>query len=199
MRDAAMEVSFVRVPKIECEGVVRFANGRVFSVPSPGGFREVPPHDLGQFIVEQTLGWQTGFWGYIARGVVFPSMEQTSGKHPPHGEERSRAAIRGAKDLLAEVEALAGAIASLARGHFDDDPDRVAGLLRKGWWPPHSKAAQLSLAEIRRACGAFRQVEHDWRALDVGDSMRFRWTLRRNPIAPENPLDLATAAKRRAV
>ncbi len=189
-----MEVSFVRVSELQCESLVRFDNGRVFSVPSPG-LRQVPPHDLGQFVVEQTLGWQTGFWGYIARGVVFPGMSQVEGKRPQHGEERSRTAIRGAKDLLAEVEALAGAVADFARANLDGDPDRVAGLLKKGWWPPQSRATELPLAEIRHACDAFRQAESDWRVLRLGEALRFRWTLRRNALAPENPLDLANTAR----
>jgi hypothetical protein len=191
-----MEVAFVRVPeRHQCEAVVSFDSGRAFRVASPGAFRPMP-HDLGQFVVEHELGWQTGFWGYIARGLVFREMIQEKGKRPPHGEERSRAAIRGAKDLLAETEILAGAIAEIARADLDCDPSRAAALLARAWWPPHSNAAQLPIADVQRGCRAFRQVEAAWRALAIGDSLRFRWSLRRNPLAPENPLDLAAPAKR---
>jgi hypothetical protein len=193
-----MEVAFVRVPEVQSEALVYLDHGRVFRLRSPGAFREVPPHDLGQFIAELELGWQTGFWGYIARGVVFREMTQVEGKRPPHGEERSRAAIRGAKDLLAETEMLAGAIAKIARSNLDNDGGRGTALLAKGWWPPHSRGAQLPLADVQRACRAFREVEAGWRALAMGESLRFRWSLRRNPLAPENPLDLAVAAKRGA-
>jgi hypothetical protein len=191
-----MEVAFVRVPKVQSEAVVYLDHGRVFRIPTPGGLTHVPPHDLGQFIVEHELGWQTGFWGYIARGVVFREMVQEEGTRPPHGEERSRTAIRGAKDFLAEAECLAGAIANIARSNLDGDGGRMTAMLAKGWWPPHSKGPQLPLADVQRACRAFRQVEAGWRALAIGESLRFRWSLRRNPIAPENPLDLAVAAKR---
>jgi len=192
-----MEVAFVRVPaRHQCEAVVSFDNGRVFRIVSPGAFR-VPPHDLAQFVVEHELGWQTGFWGYIARGVVFREMMQEEGKRPPHGEERSRSAIRGAKDLLAETEMLAGAVAEIARANLERDPSRTAALLARAWWPPHSNAAQLPLADVRRACRALRQAEADWPAVVMGDSLRFRWSLRRNPLAPENPLDAKTAERRR--
>lgn len=193
-----MEVEFVRVPEIACEAVVRLDGRRVFRVRNPGSWRAVPPHDLVQFIAELELGWQTGFWGYIARGVVFPGMTQEEGKRPPHGEERSRAAIRDAKELLSETEMLAGAIADLARANLDGDAGRVAAFIAKGWWPPHSKATQLPLADIQRACRAFREIESRWRSLATGESLHFRWSLRRNPLAPENPLDLAIAAKRGA-
>src|SRR5262249_9647579 len=130
---AAMEVTFVRVPETVCEGVVRFDDGRVLSVRSPGALRTVPPHDLGQFVVEHELGWQTGFWGYVTRGVLFPGVTQTAGRRAFHRDERSRAAIRGAKDLLAEVEMLAGVVGAIALAHADDDPDRVAAMLRDTW------------------------------------------------------------------
>ena len=192
-----MEVAFVRVPgRVQSEAVVRHEDGRVLVVPSPGAFREVPPHDLGQLVVEQALGWQTGFWGYVARGVLFPGMSQTEGRRRFHADERSRAAIRDAKELLAEVESLAGVIALLARGELDRDPDRVAHELANAWWPPRSSAAGLPIADVRRACDAFRGAERDWRALPPGGCLRFRWAWRRNPCAPENPLDVRAVGRR---
>jgi hypothetical protein len=192
-----MEVAFVRVPgRALCEGVVHRDDGRVFIVPNPGAFRRVPPHDVGQFAVEHALGWQTGFWGYVARGVVFPGMQQQRGARAPHGEERSRAAIRGAKDLLAEAESLAGAVEAIVRAKLNHDAQRMSALLADSWWPPCSRAAQLPVADVQRACGAFRQIERDWQALACGDSLRFRWSRRPGPQAPENPLDVAAAQRR---
>lgn len=193
-----MDVEFVRVPETVCKAIVHRDDGRVFSVRNPGGLKQVPPHDLGQFIVERELGWQTGFWGYIARGVVFAEMTQLHGTRPPHGDERSRAALRAAKDLLAEAEGVAGTIAAIARAGADGDPDRVARMLADAWWPPHSQAASLALADVQRACHGFRQAGLDWQSLAVGGSLRFHWTRRRNPRCPEHPLDIAAAANRRA-
>jgi hypothetical protein len=188
--EAGMEVAFMRIPeRAKVEAVVRLDHGRVFCVPSPGAINRVPPHDLGQFIVELELGWQTGFWGYIARGVVFPTMVQLEGKRPPHGEERSRAAIRGAKDLLCEVEMLAGVIGAIAHDNVDRDPGRAAAMLAKAFWPPHSQAARLPMEDVQRACRAFRQATEDWRALAIGDGLRFQWRRRKHPLAPDNPLD----------
>ena len=192
-----MEVTFTRVPVRECEGLVRRDDGRVFVVPNPGSYRRMPPHDVGQFVVEQTLGWQTGFWGYVARGVVFPGMVQKGGKRAPHGDERSRAAIRAAKDLLAEAEALTGAVSALVGGDLDGDPDRVASLLADAWWPPASQARLLPFADVRRACRAWRQVMHDWPLLAFGEGLRFRWSYAGSAHAPENPL-VGVAAGRRA-
>jgi hypothetical protein len=186
------------VPETVCEAIVHRDDGRVFSVRNPGGLKQVPPHDLRQFLAERELGWQTGFWGYVARGVVFRAMTQLQGSRPPHGDERSCAALRAAKDLLAEGEAVANAIASIALAHADDDAGRVAKMLADTWWPPHSRAASLALADVQRACRAVRQAGVDWQALAIGDRLRFHWTRRRNPLCPEHPLDVAAAANRRA-
>jgi hypothetical protein len=190
-----MEVAFFRIPERQSEALV-YLGTRLFCVPTPGNFREVPPHDLGQFIVEHELGWQTGFWGYIARGVVFPSMYQKSGTRLLHGEERARAAIRGAKDHLAEVESMAAAVTAIVRGNLDDNPDRMRQVFNETWWPPAATAPRLSIGEIRRACQAFRRVVADWCALATADGLRFRWSFRAHPLAPPNPLD-ATARNRR--
>ena len=193
-----MEVAFARIPERQSEALV-YIEGRVFVVPAPGNLRGVPPHDLGQFIVEHALKWQTGFWGYVARGVVFPSMSQTSGNRRLHGEEHSRAAIRGAKDHLAEVESLAGVVATIVRSNIDNNPDRMKHLIAGTFWPPSSTAPSLSVENLQDACRAFRKVEADWRALPMGDTLRFRWSFRAHPLAPANPLDeQATHRRRRA-
>jgi hypothetical protein len=191
-----MEVAFGRVPERQSEALVHL-DGRVLVLPAPGNFRLSPPHDLGHFIVENTLRWQTGFWGYIARGVMFPSMYQKSGTRPPHGEEHSRSAIRGAKDHLAEGESLAGAVAAIVRENIDADPDRIRHIWKQAFWPPNSTAPNMPLDDIQCACLAFRQVDADWRALAMGDSLRFRWSFRANPLAPENPLDQRAPHRRR--
>ena len=151
-----MEVAFVRIPERESEAAVSL-DGRVLIVRSPGNLKIVPPHDLGQFIVEHELRWQTGFWGYVARGVIFPGMDQRSGRRPPHGEERSRAAISGAKDDLAEVESLAGAVAAIVRDDLDRNPDRVRAPVRDDVVAAGTRQRD-SLEDIQRACAAFRQV-----------------------------------------
>src|SRR2546423_15132213 len=83
----------------------------------------------------------------------------------------------------------------VARAKLDRDPSRTAALLARAWWPPHSNATQLPLADVQRACRAFLQVEADWRALAIGGRLCFRWSLRRNPPRPGNPPRLAMAAK----
>ena len=190
-----MEVSFVRVER-QSEAIVHHDRGRVFRVRAPGALRESPPHDLGHFIVERELGWQTGFWGYVARGVLFPGIEQLEGARRFHQDEHTRAALAGAKDLLTEAEGLADVIRQIARGSLDRDPGRVVALLARAWWPPHSRVRELPIADLARACRAFRQADADWRALALGDRLRYRWTSQRHPLAPENPLDVRPLRRR---
>ena len=182
-----MEVSFVRTPS-GCDSIVRFDGGRSYRIRNPGSFLAVPPHDLRTIPRRARIAGGLGFWGYVARGVVFPGMSLESGNRPPHGEERSRAAIRAAKDFLAETEMLAGAIADLARAGLDDDPRRATAALADGWWPPHSLATKLPMAD-RRACDLFRRVAATWPQVPMNEALVLRWSLRRHPLAPKNPLD----------
>jgi hypothetical protein len=124
-------------------------------------------------------------------------MQQREGTRALHGEERSKTAIRAAKDFLAEAEGLAGAVGNLVRANLDDDPQRITRSLADRSWPPRSTVLGLPVADIQRACRALRQVESDWRALPLGDSLRFGWSLRKNPCAPENPLDARPSNKGR--
>jgi hypothetical protein len=191
-----MQVAFGLDPERGCEAIVHRDDGRVLVVPNPGGIRHVPPHDLGQFVVERELRWQTGFWGYVARGVVFPGMTHRAGGRGFHEDERSRAAIRAAKDLLAEAEALADAVAGIAREGFLHDPSRVAAAFRRSWWPPTSRAPdEIPVAEIQQACHAFREAGDAWLALADGVHLEYRFSRRPGAYAPQNPLDHARARR----
>jgi hypothetical protein len=184
-----MDVQFIRVPRRECDAVVRLRDGRVMRVINPGNVRQIPPHDVAQFIVEHTLGWQTGFWGYVARGIVFDGMEHESGRRALHGEERSRTAIRGAKHLLAEAECLAGMVYDLVRDGQDGELSAIARVMAGFSWPPDASAPSLNPADVQRACQACRAVADEWRALPMQGSLSFRWSFRAGAHAPANPLD----------
>jgi hypothetical protein len=58
------------------------------------------PHDLAQFVVEQTLGLEHGFWGVLARGGSFKSVPGRRQTGP------GREIIRAHRAQLEEAEAL---------------------------------------------------------------------------------------------
>jgi hypothetical protein len=181
-----MDVTFTRTDRQACETVIVRDDGRSFSVPVYSVPRRLP-HDLAHLAVEAELGWQTGFWGYVARGAVFPGMRQRGGRRPFHADERSRALIAPAKDLLGEAENLVAVITKIADSDCEDDERAVARTFADSWFPPQSRARQLPTAEVRRACAALRRAESAWQALAVGESLKIRWSLRRGPHAPEHP------------
>jgi hypothetical protein len=192
--EGSVEVTFTRTEG-GCETVIRRDDGRVFRVPAPSKPRPVP-HDLAHFAVEQELGWQTGFWGYVARGAVFAGMQQLGGRRPPHADERSRAVLAAANDRLAEAEVLTRTVLEIVASDREDDPREIARIVAESWWPPGSYAERLPQADLRRACAAVRRTAAAWEALGVGESLTFAWSRRRGERAPENA-SAATLPKRR--
>ena len=73
------------------------------------------PHDLGHLIVERETGDHGGFWGAVAAGVVFSSMEHLDGRRPPHARERSEAAMRERSDGLRRAELMVWLTERVAR------------------------------------------------------------------------------------
>jgi hypothetical protein len=65
------------------------------------GYGNGIPHDLAQYVVEAATGYETGFWGLVARGATFKS---TGRKRTKPG----RALIARHRAELAEAERLAG-------------------------------------------------------------------------------------------
>jgi hypothetical protein len=179
-----MEVTFTRSAARSCQTAIRRDDGRCYSIPVFSVPRRLP-HDLVHFAVEQALGWQTGFWGYVARGAVFPGMRQTAGRRPFHAERRARELIAPAKDLLGEAENLAATIENIVVNGLERNDPAIAQLFADAWWPPSSRAHDLPPDQIRRACAALRDAEASWQALAVGESLKLCWSLRRGPSAPQ--------------
>jgi hypothetical protein len=61
------------------------------------------PHDLAQFVVEEALGLESGFWGLLASGATFKSVPGRRRTHP------GREIIRAHHAALAKAERLANA------------------------------------------------------------------------------------------
>jgi hypothetical protein len=83
----AVRAKRARVPGCQMGGYVR-----------PGAL----PHDLAQFVVEAGLGLRYGFWGLVADGATFRSMDKRQTRE-------GRAIIRAHRDELNTAEALVNA------------------------------------------------------------------------------------------
>jgi hypothetical protein len=71
-------------------------------VPGPqSGYGRDLPHDLAQYVIEASTGFANGFWGLVARGATFKSVNRRVTKP-------GRALIVQHRAEIAESEALAG-------------------------------------------------------------------------------------------
>jgi hypothetical protein len=92
------------------------------------------PHDAVHFVVEREMEEDGGFWGSIAAGAVFSSMEHLDGRRPPHAKDRSALAKRARSDRLQRAELMANLVERIAAEGITS-VDGVARTARRHW--PH--------------------------------------------------------------
>jgi hypothetical protein len=72
------------------------------------------PHDLRHLIVERELAIADGFWGAIAAGAVYTSMDHVQGRRPPHAAERSAGLKRVQRQPVMRAGLLADLVEAVA-------------------------------------------------------------------------------------
>ena len=135
------------------------------------------PHDLGHLIVERETGDHGGFWGAVAAGVVFASMEHLDGRRPPHARERSEAAMRERSDGLRRAELMVWLTGRVAREGVTS-PERVRAAARGGAVDVPGRLGRRERRCSRRA-GALQEAEERWAALSPGEELVVEWPERR--------------------
>ncbi|MGI5330440.1 hypothetical protein [Actinomadura nitritigenes] len=134
------------------------------------------PHDAVHLLVEREMGEDGGFWGAVAAGAVFSSMEHIDGRRPPHARERSREAIRARSDRLQRAELMAGLVEQVAEKGITsaDAVARAAGealsTLRDG---------RVDAARVLAASAALKETARRWAALAPGEELVMEWPERR--------------------
>ena len=134
------------------------------------------PHDLGHLVVERETGDHEGFWGAVAAGVVFESMEHLDGRRPPHARERSEAAMRERSDGLRRAELMVWVTQRIAEQAVTS-PERVRAATQEALstFPDASVDEQRVIAAGR----ALREAEASWAALSPGEELVLEWPDRR--------------------
>lgn len=134
------------------------------------------PHDLGHLIVERETGDHGGFWGAVAAGVVFASMEHLDGRRPPHAAQRSTATMRERSDDLRRAELMVWLTGRIAREGVTS-PERVRITAREALstFPGASVDENAVLAASR----ALQEAEKRWAALSPGEELVMEWPERR--------------------
>ena len=172
-----MEITFTKTAERKYAVLVRRDDGVVLEVPSfdrPAGL----PHDIAHFVVESELSLERGFWGLLAAGVVLPNVSIAAGRLRPHAAERSRALLKEAGQHPTEAEVLVSVMLRVAGEGVDGNWTEVHSRLDGAWRPRRSQRGPISHDEVRRACRRLREVERQWEALPVGESMSLRWPAR---------------------
>lgn len=106
------------------------------------------PHDLGQFVVESTLGLHEGFWGLLANGASFKSVP---GRRPTRP---GRELVRRYNDALNDVE-------GIVNGHVE--------AWRRGGETPVKRALDDMYARWR-ALSIDERLGLDWPVHKLGTS-----------------------------
>ena len=141
------------------------------------------PHDLGHLIVERETGDHGGFWGAVAAGVVFASMEHLDGRRPPHAAERSTATMRERSDDLRRAELMVWLTGRIAREGVAS-PERVRAAAREAL--STFRDASVDEHAVLAASRALREAERRWAALAPGEELVLEWPDRRTrrPVPP---------------
>jgi hypothetical protein len=127
-----------------------------------------PPHDLIHFIVEKGMHLQRGFWGSIAAGAKFSSMEVIDGRQKPRANERSIQIIKANEHFLSEAEAIVGA--------FQTTLHDVAPHEEALWRLLLTRGRKLDGALIHTTWAQLVSFREQWEELSVGRAIRLEWS-----------------------
>lgn len=132
------------------------------------------PHDISHFIVESKLDISQGFWGCVADGVLFPSINVMGGCQQPNAKSKNKQVVKAANRQLRLAECLVrifdeihtvkseDVILSLARNHLQEISADILP----------SNLLDTTIVDI---CSTFRASQVSWQAMDIKESIEIDW------------------------
>jgi hypothetical protein len=130
------------------------------------------PHDVVHFVVEREMEEDGGFWGAIAAGPVFSSMEHLDGRRPPHAKDRSALAKRARSDRLQRAELTANLVERIAAEGITS-VDGVARTARETL--STLPDARVDEARVIAAAKVLQDTACRWASLAPGDELDLDW------------------------
>jgi hypothetical protein len=183
-----MRITFRRFPgHTAAYSVIERDDGVVFRMKeftSPGSRL---PHDLRHLIVERELAIADGFWGAIAAGAVYRSMDHVQGRRPPHAAERSAGLKRVQRQPVMRAGLLADLVEAVATLDTPSE-DEIRRLTREKLSvvpvtgpgeDPGEAAAVPPPAVLAKAARTLQVEAARWARLRVGEELVYSW-----PAAP---------------
>jgi hypothetical protein len=169
-----MEITFTKTGERTYEILVLRDDGLTLRVRTPDKPLKIP-HDMAHYVVEREMNFERGFWGSIAAGAVFSTMQVVSGRQPPHAAERSVALIKASYREQAVAELYVAVLQSVAREGKEQDRRYVSSCLDEVWRPFRWLRPPVTTEDAVRVCRALREAESLWTALPIGESIKVIW------------------------
>lgn len=169
-----MEIKFTKTGERTYEVVVRRDDGVTLRVRTPDKPLKIP-HDMVHYVVEREMSFERGFWGSIAAGAIFGSVQVVSGRQPPHAAERSATLIKNSYRQQAAAELYVAVLQGVAHDRIEHDWRAVCSRLDEVWRPFRWPRPHVSAEDALRVCRALREAEERWAALPVGESVTLTW------------------------
>lgn len=169
-----MEITFTKTGERTYEVVASRDDGVTLRVRTPDKPLKIP-HDMAHYVVERELKMEGGFWGSVAAGAVFGTVQVVSGRQPPHAAELSAALIKASYGEQAAAELYVAVMQAVVRDGVERDWRLVCSRLDEAWRPFRRPRPPVSAEDALRVCRALREAEERWLALPVGESVKVTW------------------------
>ena len=169
-----MEITFTKTGARTYEVVVLRDDGVTLRVRTPDKPLSIP-HDMVHYVVERELNMERGFWGSIAAGAVFGTVQVVSGRQPPHAAERSASLIKTSYREQAAAELYVAVLQRVAQEGRERDFRYVGSCLDEVWRPFRWPRPHVTAEDALRVCRALREAESSWASLAAGESVTVIW------------------------
>lgn len=170
-----MLITFTKTGERTYEVFVQRDDGVMLRVRTPDKPLKIP-HDMAHYVVEREMNFDRGFWGSIAAGAIFSTVQVVSGRQPPHAAERSAALIKDSYKQQAAAELYVAVMQGITREGKEQDYRFVCSSLDEIWRPFRWPRPHVSAEDALRVCRALREAEESWAALPVGQSVKLSWS-----------------------
>jgi hypothetical protein len=169
-----MEITFTKTGERTYEILVLRDDGVTLRVRTPDKPLKIP-HDMAHYVVERELSFERGFWGSIAAGAVFGTVQVVSGRQPPHAAGRSVALIKASYRQHTAAELYVAVLQRVACEGKEQDWRYVSSCLDEVWRPFRWPRPEVTARDALRVCRALREAESLWTALPNGESIKVSW------------------------
>ena len=126
------------------------------------------PHDLMHLIVENGLSLKCGFWGSIADGAKFSSLQIVGGRQRPKANERSEELLKANQKSLSDAEMIVGAFQTVLHEGLEPPIDQLAHMLRGGGF-------NIDDGALRQTWGELLTFRDQWEALEKDATLNLEW------------------------